>query len=255
MRNLFRYTEQEFAASEDSTGIVKVLELLMMSVVISPFRLVNELSTKFLFLGRSLQLNICVVATLVSFIFTLVNVLSYALFDKTNPYISHYSTIIATLVLAILTYFVQTNSLFYTELAVENDVGFERFQKKDDDLLNLDSDELELTLGFEKDLELDLSDTELGVSEELDTKVFDNVIPSDVLFDDPLDLFIDDPNELLGIGVNPIEYLAAEPARHLNTLMNNPTKFPQSNVDVSDSVKFVKETRAARNQHRSRRFK
>ena len=65
-------------------------------------------------------------------------------------------------------------------------------------------------------------------------EVFSDISADDILFNDPINLFIQDPDELEKLDIHPAAYLDAEESRLLNAIENNSSIFDNESIELPD---------------------
>lgn len=262
-KHKLRYTEQDLDLSVKSS--FDWVKIFLINVVVSPFRLLNEISCKFLFLGNHLQKNICKVSLVIAIAFLVWNFIWNMLYSNSRYFVPNSVIISCIGIFSIMYYNICSNEFFQTELSEEHTFAIDKLNELENEKLDFDPEELESQIELEKEfsvkstkseepvvlaetteatkdaevtLDKNVKGSELDVPNELSEKpIFNNIKPDKVTFDDALSLFIDDPNELVGIGVNPVSYQEAETTRHLDKIMESSDKFPSSNIEIDFSEK------------------
>lgn len=188
----------------DSSSWGNIGKTILIDLLIGPFRLLNEISNKFLFLGVKVQRVVLQYAL----VFALTSAVIFSVSDLLLGFALGYVNPIAALCSA--------GALFVADYMLMRDewlvTKFRYFSDKAQDVKL--SEEI-----IEQDVEQDVEqDSEQNV---VHTNTLESTVAAAVSFDDPLSVFIDDPDELLKLKVHAVAYSDATDARNVETIVKS----------------------------------
>jgi len=195
----WRYTEH-LIDMEHSSGL-GWLKLALTYVLVSPLRLVNEISQKILFLGKNTLKKVILHALGINLSF-IIWALFWSLVGGGQIFIP-YTVMFTSLALTVFIYYVAANSIKDFDYQIIQNIDVIEEEKQ----LNVDPDEL---VAFEK------------------------IKAAQVSFSDSINIFIKDPEELVALGVHPALYQDAEEARLLNAIEQKENLFVYDKIEIPD---------------------
>lgn len=202
-----KYTEYSFYISDNSP--LGWLKIVLACILLRPIRLVNEIGKKLFFLGKDSLLYVLRVSLLLDILLLLSNLLESFLFEHGQKTYIPFS---------VLCFCAIAICLFYWKVYTLDEYNFKIMENKED--------------FSEEKSDLDT----FTVSQENVTveEVFEDISADNVLFDDPINIFIQDPDELENLGIHPATYFDKEEDRLLNAIDKSTSVFDNDFIDLSN---------------------
>lgn len=193
----WRYTEH--TVEQKPSNAAGYAKLFLTFVVISPLRLVNEISQKALFLGRETLKKVCLHAIAIN-----TGLLLWSLFwryikPNSNPFIPFAVNILSLLLLVGI----------FIKLKAWKDFDYQILE-------NIEEEEEQIAIDFDPD----------------SIRSFDNTPAADISFNDAMDIFIKDPEELTVANIHPARYSVHEDERMLKAIEQRTDLFEYEKIEL-----------------------
>lgn len=196
-RKRFRYTE--YHLNMDPSTPIGWVKMIIAYVVVAPIRLINEITQKAVFLGKKTLMKICIYAFVLNLLFL---GWSYMWTRIREDYVS-FIPFPVMITSTVITLFV------YMYLGGRYDFIYEVLEPLDEEL--------------EGDIE------EFDAAQVV---AFDKTEAAEVSWDDSINIFIRDPDELKALGISAVDYHAAEDMRLLNAIEQKADVFPHEKIEI-----------------------
>lgn len=203
--------------SLDADTWIDVCKLFFSSLIVGPFRLLNEITNKFFFLGIDIQSVVLDYAMFLSLGCGGLFLLTDVVLDHSVGFVNPFVAFISAGLIGAFHYFLKKDTWLLTK--------FTLFEVED---------EIDIKPPIEFD---ELSETVDTIN--LDKAAKDGVgsidfgVAASVNFDDSLTSFITDPDELLSLQVHSVAYSDAADARNLETILREETGKNAVKFDVN----------------------
>lgn len=211
------YTENFFNV-EDSSSL-GWLKIVLSCVLLRPIRLVNEIGKKIIFIGKDSLLYVLRVSVILNLFLLISNLLeSFILKQEQRAYIPT-SVLCSSLIILCVFYWRIFLLQEYNFKVVASKASFS-VKAKDSDIFEVNPDDIKGEVAFE------------------------DVNTADVSFDDPINIFIEEPEQLETLGIDPAVYFDAEESRLLNAIEKDTTILDNESMvftDVLEDGNFDKE--------------
>ena len=204
-----KYTEHFFYISDKSP--LGWLKIALACILLRPIRLVNEIGKKLIFLEKDSLLYVLRVSIVLNVFLLLSNFLESIFLEQEQKTYIPFSVLCFCLLLLCLSYWKIYSLNDYSFSIAKDRETFSVKESESDDVI------------------FDVSQEDIKGEE-----VFSDISADDILFNDPINLFIQDPDELEKLDIHPAAYLDAEESRLLNAIENNSSIFDNESIELPD---------------------